>query len=161
MNNITKTILESLEELEQEIIYVPFVRHTCEGWNDLGEEFIDQALPTLEFRDKVKSHLLQSQIRLLEAVIEGMKKSKKDGLHDFEMGNSFCRFCGEPRIFTDIKRVVLIRDKETGGELAEVTENRIDQTDFPCSNNPKPYYNKALNDQISSLEEVKKELLNN
>lgn len=114
MSNITKTIKESVESLEEKIVYVPFDRHTCESWNDLGQEFIDHALPTNEFRQNLKSHLLQSQIRLIDSVIEEMKQQ-----------SSIFKF--------------------------RTIDNEYK---FQCK-----AYKKALEDQISSLEEVKKEIL--
>lgn len=125
-NNITKTIKESVESLEEKIVYVPFDRHTCESWNDLGQEFIDHALPTNEFRQNLKSHLLQSQIRLIDSMIERQKETLKelDNCFHHKIGTHTCNGC--PKI---VNRPI---------------------EDWP---------QQILEDQISSLEEVKKEIL--
>ena len=132
MNKISQTIMENISEVDTKF------------WP--------------AHRESVKSHLLQSQIKVIEAVIEKLEQSKKDGKHRFDVGFQTCRYCGEPRILFDRVRVVLKIDEKSGGELATVTEKRYDQTEFPCSKNPMPTYNQALEDQISSLNQVKESI---
>lgn len=81
---------------------------------------------------ETQAHLLQSQIRLIDSWIASLKSSKKEGLQEKE--------------YTDDGQTYTCPScKECG-----------DHDDCDCSG-----YNSALEDQISSLEEVKKSLLNN
>lgn len=59
------------------------------------------------------------------------------GTHVFEVGYNVCKFCNEPRIIRDRKRDVIAVDEKSGGSVSEVTETSYDQTEFPCSKNPR------------------------
>jgi len=63
-------------------------------------------------------------------------KKQLHGGHVFEVGYNHCKFCNEPRIVVARQRTVLSRDEGSGGEIAEVTERRIDITDCPCPQTP-------------------------
>lgn len=76
------------------------------------------------------------------AIKEGVVPEEEYGKHKFEVGYNRCAYCNEPRVVIDRKKVI-IRKNETGGEIAEVTEKRIDTTDFPCPKNPLYGYNRC------------------
>lgn len=96
--------------------------------------------------------------KILEALGEMEEKEKRNGKHNFEIGSNTCSYCGEYRVLLDRQVTSVILDKKSVGSIAEVTERRIDQTDFPCSENPILDYNKAKQDTISNIKKIIKEL---
>ena len=57
-------------------------------------------------------------------------------IHYFDVGYNRCSFCNEPRFLVDRKVLNTIVAEEGIGSSREVTETVIDQTKFPCENNP-------------------------
>ena len=118
------------------------------GLKDIGEKVIARQSP-----DEIKAFISSTLTALAEEVMGEVPK-ERNGKHLFEVGFRTCKYCGEPQIIYDRKRVVIKRDEESGGELAEVTENVIDQTGFPCSQNRSVIYNTALSDTRTALTKV-------
>lgn len=124
MNNIAKTIKESIDEDKKTAMV--FCRDFTYSLRDAGYDIPEPK--RVELEHFTKSHLLQSQIKVIDAVIEeceGMKKKKPPYREYPESQDGIIqKLCddGDRFIFTG--------------------------------------YNQALEDQISSLEEVKKSIEN-
>lgn len=114
MNNITKTIMESLEQekLNNNVSHIHYA--------DSPEEAIEHP----------KSHLLQSQIKVIEAVIENLEKAKQDPYA--------------------IREKVFKEDEYWDEEKRWDNATDVGTFAFP--------HNNALEDQISSLNETLEEL---
>lgn len=138
---------------------------TTEGWeiqfSQLWAGFpATKEYPTQGLDDRLKSFihtlLLSERKRTLEEA-KSVLGREKENKHLFEVGSNRCKYCNQPRIVIDRKRVVIRRDEATGGELAEVTENRIDTTDHFCLQNTQMLWNDGYN---YCLEEITDKLAN-
>lgn len=72
--------------------------------------------------------------------------------HQFRVGENWCALCATPRIVVDRRRVVIRRDEKTGGEVAEVTETRIDTTDHMCLKNSADDFNDCRQETLDALQ---------
>ncbi len=105
----------------------------------VASEDVQQLIPQL-----IAEALTTERKRISDA-LEG---EKRYGEHEFPIGGNRCIYCSIPNIIIDRKRVVLRKDEKSGGELAEVTENRIDNRGQYCDKNPFVGRNVALSRAI-------------